>query len=118
MAKVIAICGKICCRKTYYAKLLAEKENAVILDWGFWHPEHRESLRVFFRKRNVACQWHYVDVDDETWHRNIAERNSRVLAGEGGPDYYLDDGLMKKLLSLWEAPGEDEIGVWYRPEGK
>lgn len=31
MAKVIAICGKICAGKSYYANELKEKENAVIL---------------------------------------------------------------------------------------
>ena len=31
MAKVIAICGKICSGKSYYANNLKEKENAVIL---------------------------------------------------------------------------------------
>ena len=27
---------------------------------------------------------HYIDVDDNTWHKNIEERNSKVLAGNGG----------------------------------
>lgn len=31
MAKIIAICGKICCGKTYYANQIKEKEKAVIL---------------------------------------------------------------------------------------
>lgn len=31
MAKVIAVCGKICSGKSYYAKVLKEKYNAVIL---------------------------------------------------------------------------------------
>lgn len=28
MAKIIAICGKICCGKTYYANQIKEKEKA------------------------------------------------------------------------------------------
>ena len=31
MAKIIAICGKICCGKTYYANQIKEKEKAIIL---------------------------------------------------------------------------------------
>ena len=31
MAKVILICGKICCGKSYYAKDLMQKQNAVTL---------------------------------------------------------------------------------------
>ena len=34
-------------------------------------------------------------VDDETWKQNIAERNKRVQEGNGGSDFYLDEGLMK-----------------------
>lgn len=31
MAKIIVICGKICCGKSYYANQIKEKENTVIL---------------------------------------------------------------------------------------
>ena len=161
MAKIIAICGKICCGKTYYANQIKERERAVILscdeltkdlfdndlgekhdemalriwsyfkkksvelvnagcnvilDWGFWSLDNRRSLTEFCRSQNVPCEWHYIDVDDQTWHKNIEERNRRVLNGEGGSDYYLDEGLMGKLLSLWEAPTRDEIDVWYTLE--
>ena len=85
----------------------------VILDWGFWTLENRKSLTEFYHSQNIPCEWHYIDVDDEAWHKNIEERNSRVLNGEGGSDYYLDEGLMNKLLSKWEAPAKEEIDVWY-----
>lgn len=158
MAKIIAICGKICCGKTYYANQIKGKEKAVILscdeltnalfdndlgekhdeitsrirkyfekksaelvnagctvilDWGFWSLESRKSLTEFCNSQNVHCEWHYVDVDDLTWHKNIEERNLRILNGEGGSDYYLDEGLMGKLVSMWEPPSADEIDVWY-----
>lgn len=159
MAKVIAICGKICCGKSYYAKSLTEKEQAVILscdeltkdlfdnnlgdkhdemalriwayfqkksvelvnvgctvilDWGFWSRKNRKSLSEFYQEQNIPCEWHYIDVDEETWKRNIAERNQRVLDGKGGSDYFLDEGLMEKLQSLWEEPAKEEIDVWYK----
>ena len=161
MAKVIAICGKICCGKSFYSNKLKGKENAVILscddltkelfdnnladkhdemsfriwgylkklsvdlvkadcnvilDWGFWTLSNRESLRQFYASNNIDCEWHYIDVDDKTWKNNIQERNARVLDGHGGSDYYLDEGLMNKLLSVWEEPSEDEIDVWYKLE--
>ena len=157
-AKVIAVCGKICSGKTYYARQLLEKENAVILscdeltkalfdndlgerhdemslriwdylkaksvelvnagctvilDWGFWTAKDRKSLTEFYRTHNIPVEWHYIDVDDRTWHMNIEERNRRVSSGEGGSDYYLDEGLMEKLLSKWEEPSECEIDVRY-----
>lgn len=158
MARVIAVCGKICSGKTFYSNMIKEKENAVILscdeltrdlfdnnlgekhdemavriwnyfkkksvelvsagcsvilDWGFWSAENRKSLTEFYNSQNIVCEWHYIDVDDRTWHKNIEERNRRILNGKGGSDYYLDECLMEKLLSLWEAPSEDEIDVWY-----
>ena len=158
MAKIIAICGKICCGKTYYANQIKDKENAVILscdeltkdlfhtdlgenhdemvlriqnyfkkksvqlvnigctvilDWGFWSLESRRSFSEFCRSHAIDCEWHYIDVDDQTWNKNIQERNYRVLNGQGASDYYLDEGLMGKLLSMWEAPLKDERDVWY-----
>lgn len=161
MAKVIAICGKICCGKSYYSNKLKEIEKAVILscddltkalfdndlgdkhdemslriwsylknmsvelinagcnvilDWGFWSLENRRSLNEFYASKNITCEWHYIDVDDKTWEKNIQERNARVVDGKGGSDYYLDEGLMNKLLSMWEEPSEEEIDVWYKLE--
>lgn len=161
MAKIIAVCGKICCGKTYYSNNLKAKENAVILscdeitaclfdnalvekhdemtakiqeylkkksvelvntgcnvilDWGFWSAESRKDLSDYYHSKNIPCEWHYIDVDDNIWHKNIEERNRRILSGKGGSDYYLDEGLMEKLLSKWEPPSKDEIDVWYTLE--
>ena len=158
MAKLIAICGKICSGKSYYAKQLKEKENAVvlscdevtnilfdndlgdkhdemskriwnyllkksediiktntnvILDWGFWAKKDRQFITDYFNIKNISCEWHYVDVDKETWQKNISERNERVLSGIGGSDFYLDEGLMVKLESKWEVPSKEEIDVWF-----
>ena len=86
---------------------------SVILDWGFWTAEKRSMVSAFFRTQKVCCEWHYIDADDRTWKKNIEERNARVIRGEGGSDYYLDEGLMKKLLSQWEEPSKNEIDVWH-----
>ena len=43
----------------------------------------------------------------------IGKRNKRVEEGKGGSDFYLDEGLMNKLISKFEKPTEDEIDVWY-----
>ena len=161
MARVIAICGKICAGKTYYAHQLMQQEDAVILscdeltkdlfdnqlgerhddmtarirnyfqkksvelvragctvilDWGFWTRENRKALLDFYCSKQVECEWHYVDADDQTWRKNIAERNRRVESGDGGSDFYLDEGLMQKLLSRWETPSREEIDVWHTLE--
>ena len=158
MEKIIAICGKICSGKTYYANQIKQKEDAiilscdeltkelfdnnlgykhdeisakiqsylmkksielinigcnVILDWGFWTKGDREKITKYYKDRNIDIEWHYIDVDLETWNKNIEERNKKILNGEGGSDFYIDEGLMKKLLSKWEEPDKSEIDVWH-----
>lgn len=159
MGKIIAICGKICSGKTYYARQLRAKEKAVILstdeatcdlidneqgekydrfarrmnayfmkksaelaeigctvilDWGFWTKAERQAVTRFYQSKDIPVQWHYVDVDDETWEQNIARRNQKVQSGEGGSDFYVDEGLKQKILDQWEEPDESEIDIWYR----
>ena len=65
MAKIIAICGKICCGKTYYANQIKEKEKAVILscdeltkdlfdnDLGEKHDEMALRIWNYFKKKSV-----------------------------------------------------------------
>lgn len=65
MAKIIAICGKICCGKTYYANQIKEKEKAIILscdeltkdlfdnDLGNKHDEMTLRIWSYFKKKSV-----------------------------------------------------------------
>lgn len=157
MAKVIAVCGKICSGKSYYAKELKGKFNAVILstdevtfdlinneqgefynifakrvnkylakkaseivnagcnvilDWGFWTRKDRRDLTDYFISQGIDIEWHYMDIDDERWHHLIEKRNEKIKNGKGGSDFYLDEELMNKLLSEFEAPSKNEIDVW------
>lgn len=160
MKKVILICGKICSGKTYYAKQLKEKYNAVllstdeatyelihneqgefynvfaervnrylrkkaveivkagadvILDWGFWTRENRHEISEFLTSCGVLYEWHYIDIDDALWQKNIEERNNRILENKGGSDFFVDEGLLQKVLRMFETPDKNEIDVWYRP---
>lgn len=85
----------------------------VILDWGFWTSKQRKYITEYYKSHNITCEWHYIDIELNSWHKNIEERNKKVLSGNGGSDYYLDEGLMKKLLSKWEPPKKSEIDIWY-----
>lgn len=158
MGKVYLICGKICSGKSYYAKSLKEKHNAVILstdeatydlianeqgefydifaqrvndylkkkaveickaganvilDWGFWTKDNRIDISSYLQSCDISYEWHYIDVDDDTWNRNIEERNKRIEEGNGGSDFYVDEGLLNKLLSMFEIPDKAEMDVWY-----
>ena len=58
MAKVVLICGKICSGKTYYARALKEKENAVILStdevtYDLINNEQGEFYNVFAERVNL-----------------------------------------------------------------
>ncbi len=83
----------------------------VIFERGLWTKKDREKIKKYYKEHNIECELHYVYVDEDTWKNNIEERNQRVLDGNGGSDFYLDEGLMKKLESKWEEPTEDEIDV-------
>ena len=159
MNKVILICGKICSGKSYYARMLKEKKNAVILstdemtydlinneqgefynvfaervnrylrkktveivnagadvilDWGFWTKKNRQDISDFFKANNISYEWHYIDVGIAKWKTQIEERNARILKGQQCvSDFYVDEGLMNKLLSLFEEPSKEDIDIWY-----
>ena len=94
------------------AAQIASAGANVLLDWGFWTRERRSAARTFFEERGIQCEFHYIDVPDAVWRRNIAIRNQAVCAGEARA-YYVDEGLLKKLESLFETPHKDEIDVWF-----
>lgn len=98
--------------KNLALKLIGAGMN-VILDWGFWTREGRKEISAFFAERRVAVQWHYVDVSDEQWMRNIDRRNREVAEGRTQA-YFVDDGLLNKLISRFEAPEDAEIDVTVR----
>lgn len=86
----------------------------VIFERGLWSKKERQEIKEYYNNIGVKCEIHYICVDDTTWKENIKERNKRVQAGNGGADFYLDEGLMKKIDSLWEEPAEDEYDVIYK----
>ena len=84
----------------------------VILDFGFWQRSYRNEANAFFRNHGYIPQWHYIDINDETWMRNISKRNDAVLKGET-LDYFIDEGIILKFLDPADKPLPDEIDIWY-----
>ena len=100
----------------YLTKKVGEIAQAganVIFERGLWTREDRKNIREYYKNNGIECELHYVCVDDETWKQNIAERNKKIDEGKGGSDFYLDEGLLKKLESKWEEPSKDEVDVIY-----
>ena len=85
---------------------------SVILDWGFWGRADRKHAKEYYVNQNIPVEFHYIDISDADWQKNIDTRNRAVSNGET-TDYALDEGLLHKLLSLFEEPTRDEIDVWY-----
>ena len=54
--------------------------------------------------------WRYLAVGDDEWQRRIAGRNAAILAGRADPsDYYVDEGLLAKVNSLFVPPTAEEL---------
>ncbi len=149
MAKVILVCGRICCGKTTYAHRLRRERKAVvlsmdevmlalwdpylgdahelyagrtrrwllqkaaeiaqtgidvILDWGPWTKAGREEIKQYFTDRGIPCELHGISISDDEWHRRIEARNAKA----DGNAYLVDDGLLQKFLSRYEAFTEAE----------
>ena len=85
----------------------------VILDWGFWMKEERDYAREFYNSRNIECEFHYINISDETWNARLKKRNNAILAGTTSA-YYIDDNLAEKFAAIFEVPSEDEIDAIYR----
>ena len=85
----------------------------VILDWGFWLKEERDYAREFYNSRNIECEFHYIDISEETWKARLKKRNNAIIDGETNA-YYIDDNLAEKFAAIFEVPNEDEIDVIYK----
>ncbi len=100
----------------YLNKKAVEIVNAganVIYERGLWNKAERDNVKQFFKENNIETELHYIYMSDDVWKKRIKERNKRVKEGKGGSDFYLDEGLMKKLVSKFEEPTRDEVDVWY-----
>lgn len=93
---------------------LLEAGVSPILEWGFWTVKSRREAEEFFHSRGFETEWHYVEVSDETWRKNLQKRN-----GAGAPGaYHVDQNLAEKCARLFEPPKPEEIQVWIKNEWK
>ncbi|MBQ8613199.1 MAG: ATP-binding protein [Ruminiclostridium sp.] len=82
----------------------------VILDWGFWTKAERDFAREFYRSKNIENEFHYINISNEEWKKRIEKRNSLISQGKISA-YYVDEGLMKKVDGIFEAPSDDEVDL-------
>ncbi len=84
----------------------------VILDFGFWSRAERRRITRYYEYNGVTPEWWYIDASDELWERNVERRNRLVREGMS-TDYYLDDGLLQKMMDSFEKPEREEVDVWF-----
>lgn len=88
----------------------------VILDWGFWTRRERDCARAFYGSRNIDYEFHFIEIDDEEWHRRIEKRNQDILEHKSNA-YYVDEGLQAKFSAIFEKPEEEEPGILVKSGG-
>lgn len=89
------------------AVCIAKSGINVILDWGFWKRADRDEARAYFSENDIKTTLYYIDIEDEKWQKNIQKRNCEVQEGKTTA-YYVDQNLINKLESAFEAPFDDE----------
>ena len=85
----------------------------VILDWGFWKRENRQFVTKYFNAHGITVEWHYIDVDNITWNKNILKRNNAIRNNEEN-NYFIDENIIKKFQDLFEEPEPNEMDVRYK----
>ena len=105
MAKVILICGKICCGKTTYSQKICKEDNAVLLsvdeitldvlggNLGENHDEYVKKVKLFLLKKSVEIvkSGTSVVLDWGFWTKTERE-NTKA--------FYLDNGIETEMHYL------------------
>lgn len=89
---------------------ILETGITVVLDWGLWTREERDHARAFYRKHNIPCEIHYLEISDEEWNRRIQKRNADITAGKTSA-YIVNEELAEKVRGLFEEPERNEIDI-------
>ena len=77
---------------------------------GLWSRAQRDRLRAFYKGHGIENEIHYLRISTEEWERRIRKRNARQNEEEPQA-YFVDEGLLRKVESLFEEPSDTEIDV-------
>ncbi len=89
---------------------IIEKGFDVVLDWGFWTKEERNAVKEFYKSRNLDCELHYIEIDNETWEYQLNKRNNEILENKTKA-YYLEHNRALEFASMFEKPEKNEVDV-------
>lgn len=83
----------------------------VIMDSGFWSRKERTFVSRLLSDYGVSFEWYYIDADDDTWHKNISQRN-HLAKQEGYEQFLIDEKRIEEITQTFEIPTPNEIDVW------
>ena len=100
---------------------LLRRGKNVVIEWGVWAREERDTLREAARSVGAAVELRYVTADiDELWRRIVA----RGLKGSGAPRPIRCDEArpiqrheLEEWFRIYEPPTDDELADYDRYEG-
>jgi len=88
---------------------IISKDIDVVLDLGFWKRAERAHVAAFFAQRDIAVEWHYIDIPRELQHKQIAQRNAEIE--QGLVAYYVDAALANVCDDMFEPPEEISVRI-------
>ena len=82
-----------------------------VLDWGLWSKKERDQIKQYYTDKEIPCEIHYLDVNDEIWMQRIITRNKAISEGNSNA-YFIDNNLIMKLENAFEKPDREEVAIW------
>lgn len=89
------------------AKQFLEMGLDVLLDFGFWTKESRDTALAFFRQNGLEAELLYFDPPDRLRVSRLKDRNAR-LQKSGRREYLIDEAKLAFLDQRFETPKAGE----------
>ena len=111
---MLRLFGEITQREIFEQKLQATKDliysicdqilpnNNVVLDFGFWTKQERQSLLQRFANSQVVLV--YIKLDNDEIFRRVQHRNKNLKPSE----YYMDKSTFDILAGKFEEPNNND----------
>lgn len=100
------------CENYFYelAEQLIASGHNVIIDFGYWSMNERESAKAYFHERGIEVELHYVKISEEKRYRQLEIRNEKLrsMNSEKGRVYIINEELRHRLDTKFEEPSSQE----------
>lgn len=90
------------------AKQFLVSGRDVIIEWGTWGKDERETLRDEAHEIGAKVAFYYLDVPKEELKARIRERNKEL----GSEEFYMHEDQLDADLQKFQAPDEEELRTY------